>query len=158
MFFIRLSDSHTYILFFKHFPLDVPSKMFSVSSSPYALTAVQFKFEFKAFFFLQGTCSTTATQKSSPEEVASGECRGGFLSDLYLRRYLLHSELTVDGFLCRYLIQELHEAVSGRCSNLFRPADQRGKWRLQPGVSFLLFTTHTPCEFIMLPVYLTSSK
>uniref|UniRef100_A0A3B5N1W0 tRNA-specific adenosine deaminase 1 n=1 Tax=Xiphophorus couchianus TaxID=32473 RepID=A0A3B5N1W0_9TELE len=53
--------------------------------------------------------------------------------------------LSVDEFLCRYLIQELHRAVSSRYSSLFRPADRRGKWRLQPGVSFLLFTSHTPC-------------
>ncbi|XP_015253410.1 PREDICTED: tRNA-specific adenosine deaminase 1 isoform X1 [Cyprinodon variegatus] len=56
-----------------------------------------------------------------------------------------HAEVIARRGCIRYLIQELHGAVSGRCSSLFRPADQRGKWRLQPGVSFLLFTSHTPC-------------
>ncbi|XP_017160900.1 tRNA-specific adenosine deaminase 1 isoform X2 [Poecilia reticulata] len=64
---------------------------------------------------------------------------------VFLRGRFLHPEFSADEFLCRYLIQELHGAVSGRCSSLFRPADRRGKWRLQPGVSFLLFTSHTPC-------------
>lgn len=56
---------------------------------------------------------------------------------------------------CRYLIQELHRAVSCRDSSVFCPADQQGKWKLQAGVSFLFFTSHTPCESSMLPVYLT---
>ncbi|KAM4733633.1 tRNA-specific adenosine deaminase 1 isoform 2-T2 [Anableps anableps] len=56
-----------------------------------------------------------------------------------------HAEVIARRGCIRYLIQELHGAVSGRCSSLFCPADQRGKWRLQPGVSFLLFTSHTPC-------------
>ncbi|XP_016530011.1 tRNA-specific adenosine deaminase 1 isoform X1 [Poecilia formosa] len=56
-----------------------------------------------------------------------------------------HAEVIARRGCIRYLIQELHGAVSGRRSSLFRPADRRGKWRLQPGVSFLLFTSHTPC-------------
>ncbi|XP_027882405.1 tRNA-specific adenosine deaminase 1 [Xiphophorus couchianus] len=56
-----------------------------------------------------------------------------------------HAEVIARRGCIRYLIQELHRAVSSRYSSLFRPADRRGKWRLQPGVSFLLFTSHTPC-------------
>ncbi|XP_054888929.1 tRNA-specific adenosine deaminase 1 isoform X2 [Poeciliopsis prolifica] len=56
-----------------------------------------------------------------------------------------HAEVVARRGCVRYLIRELHAAVSGRCSSLFRPADRRGKWRLRPGVSFLLFTSHTPC-------------
>ncbi|KAM4554201.1 tRNA-specific adenosine deaminase 1 isoform 1-T1 [Fundulus diaphanus] len=56
-----------------------------------------------------------------------------------------HAEVIARRGCIRYLIQELHTAVSGRRGSLFHPADQRGKWRLQPGVSFLLFTSHTPC-------------
>ncbi|XP_047240466.1 tRNA-specific adenosine deaminase 1 isoform X3 [Girardinichthys multiradiatus] len=56
-----------------------------------------------------------------------------------------HAEVIARRGCIRYLIQELHGAVSGRCNSLFRQVDQRGKWRLQPGVSFLLFTSHTPC-------------
>uniref|UniRef100_A0A3Q2DTE6 tRNA-specific adenosine deaminase 1 n=1 Tax=Cyprinodon variegatus TaxID=28743 RepID=A0A3Q2DTE6_CYPVA len=69
-----------------------------------------------------------------------------------------HAEVIARRGCIRYLIQELHGAVSGRCSSLFRPADQRGKWRLQPGVSFLLFTSHTPCESNMLPACFTKKE
>ncbi|XP_028441715.1 tRNA-specific adenosine deaminase 1 isoform X2 [Perca flavescens] len=57
-----------------------------------------------------------------------------------------HAEVIARRGCIRYLIQELHRAVSGGDSSVFRQADERGgKWRLQPGVSFLFFTSHTPC-------------
>ncbi|XP_034389942.1 tRNA-specific adenosine deaminase 1 isoform X2 [Cyclopterus lumpus] len=55
-----------------------------------------------------------------------------------------HAEVIARRGCLRYLIQELHRAVSGGDSSVFCPADQR-KWRLRPGVSFLFFTSHTPC-------------
>lgn len=48
-------------------------------------------------------------------------------------------------------MEELHKAVGGRGSALFRPSDRRGRWKLQPGVSFVFFTSHTPCESRMFP-------
>uniref|UniRef100_A0A3Q3JCJ9 tRNA-specific adenosine deaminase 1 n=1 Tax=Monopterus albus TaxID=43700 RepID=A0A3Q3JCJ9_MONAL len=56
-----------------------------------------------------------------------------------------HAEVIARRGCVRYLIQELHSAVSGGGSSVFCLADQRGKWRLQLGVSFLFFTSHTPC-------------
>ncbi|XP_074487788.1 tRNA-specific adenosine deaminase 1 [Sebastes fasciatus] len=56
-----------------------------------------------------------------------------------------HAEVIARRGCIRYLIQELHKAVSGGDSSVFCQADQRGKWRLQPGISFLFFTSHTPC-------------
>ncbi|KAG7231053.1 hypothetical protein INR49_025083 [Caranx melampygus] len=56
-----------------------------------------------------------------------------------------HAEVIARRGCVRYLIQELHRAVSSADSSVFRPADQQGKWCLQPGVSFLFFTSHTPC-------------
>ncbi|XP_070687325.1 tRNA-specific adenosine deaminase 1 [Pempheris klunzingeri] len=64
--------------------------------------------------------------------------RGDILNDS-------HAEVIARRGCIRYLIQELHRAVSGRDSSVFRQAGQAGKWRLQPGVSFLFFTSHTPC-------------
>ncbi|XP_040895033.1 tRNA-specific adenosine deaminase 1 [Toxotes jaculatrix] len=64
--------------------------------------------------------------------------RGDILNDS-------HAEVIARRGCIRYLIQELHRAVSGEDSSVFGPADQTGKWRLQPGVSFLFFTSHTPC-------------
>ncbi|XP_049430847.1 tRNA-specific adenosine deaminase 1 [Epinephelus fuscoguttatus] len=56
-----------------------------------------------------------------------------------------HAEVIARRGCIRYLIQELHRAVSGGDSSVLCKADQRGKWRLQSGVSFLFFTSHTPC-------------
>ncbi|XP_076026126.1 tRNA-specific adenosine deaminase 1 [Genypterus blacodes] len=56
-----------------------------------------------------------------------------------------HAEVIARRGCIRYLLQELHRAVSGDHSSVFCPAEQQGKWRLQPGVSFLFFTSHTPC-------------
>uniref|UniRef100_A0A3Q3EWW2 tRNA-specific adenosine deaminase 1 n=1 Tax=Labrus bergylta TaxID=56723 RepID=A0A3Q3EWW2_9LABR len=47
--------------------------------------------------------------------------------------------------VCLYLTSELHRAVSGEESSVFCRGDERGKWKLQPGVSFIFFTSHTPC-------------
>uniref|UniRef100_A0A3B4F681 tRNA-specific adenosine deaminase 1 n=1 Tax=Pundamilia nyererei TaxID=303518 RepID=A0A3B4F681_9CICH len=56
-----------------------------------------------------------------------------------------HAEVIARRGCIRYLIQELHGAVSGQGSSVFCAADERGKWKLRPRVSFLLFTSHTPC-------------
>ncbi|XP_076588352.1 tRNA-specific adenosine deaminase 1 isoform X2 [Chaetodon auriga] len=56
-----------------------------------------------------------------------------------------HAEVIARRGCIRYLIQELRRAVSGGLSPVFCQADQCGKWKLRPGVSFLLFTSHTPC-------------
>ncbi|XP_053175321.1 tRNA-specific adenosine deaminase 1 [Scomber japonicus] len=56
-----------------------------------------------------------------------------------------HAEIIARRGCIRYLIQELHRAVSGGHSSVFCQTDERGKWRLRPEVSFLFFTSHTPC-------------
>ncbi|XP_076878718.1 tRNA-specific adenosine deaminase 1 isoform X2 [Brachyhypopomus gauderio] len=44
-----------------------------------------------------------------------------------------------------YLMEQLGVALRGECSTIFCPGDQKGKWRLRPGVTFLFFSSHTPC-------------
>ncbi|XP_030587609.1 tRNA-specific adenosine deaminase 1 isoform X2 [Archocentrus centrarchus] len=64
-----------------------------------------------------------------------------------------HAEVIARRGCVRYLIQELRGAVSGRGSSVFCAADERGKWRIRPGVSFLLFSSHTPCgDASIIPV------
>ncbi|KAI4824557.1 hypothetical protein KUCAC02_013061 [Chaenocephalus aceratus] len=41
--------------------------------------------------------------------------------------------------------EELYRAVSGGGSAVFCQAEEQGKWTAHPGVSFLFFTSHTPC-------------
>ncbi|XP_061628682.1 tRNA-specific adenosine deaminase 1 isoform X2 [Phyllopteryx taeniolatus] len=56
-----------------------------------------------------------------------------------------HAEVIARRGCIRYLTQELHSAVSGRGSTVFCQTAHQGKLRLQPGISFLFFTSHTPC-------------
>ncbi|KAM6946295.1 tRNA-specific adenosine deaminase 1 [Aplochiton taeniatus] len=56
-----------------------------------------------------------------------------------------HAEVIARRGCIRYLTEQLRMAVSGQESSVFCQADQRGKWKLQPGVSFLFFSSHTPC-------------
>lgn len=94
----------------------------------------------------------TATQKSLQEEDVSGlDPVLGVLRSLIAPSNLsLQYEIFLfDERVCawsRYLIQELHQAVTGGDSSVFCQAEEQGKWKLQPGVSFVFFTSHTPCE------------
>ncbi|XP_011605188.2 tRNA-specific adenosine deaminase 1 [Takifugu rubripes] len=56
-----------------------------------------------------------------------------------------HAEVIARRGCVRYLIQELHRTVTGGDSSVFCRAEQQGKWKLKPGVSFHFFTSHTPC-------------
>lgn len=96
-------------------------------------------------FLIQVMYLTTATQRSLPGGDVSGACMNPPVSlQAVWLCWLLYVYVCV--FICRYLIQELHGAVSGRGSSVFCAADERRKWKLRPRVSFLLFTSHTPCE------------
>ena len=104
----------------------------------------------------------TAMQKSLPEGDVSGLCLYSVLCLCYSNKYRVLAlcvcvcmYVYVCVFVCtfRYLIQELHRAVSGADNSVFCPAKQQGKWSLQPGVSFVFFTSHTPCESSMPPVH-----
>ncbi|RVE72310.1 hypothetical protein OJAV_G00060600 [Oryzias javanicus] len=64
-----------------------------------------------------------------------------------------HAEVIARRGCIRYLMEELQKAVGGRSSAVFRPSDERGRWRLQPGVSFVFFSSHTPCgDASIIPV------
>ncbi|KAM4619189.1 tRNA-specific adenosine deaminase 1 [Polymixia lowei] len=56
-----------------------------------------------------------------------------------------HAEVIARRGCIRYLTEQLRRAVCGQGSSMFCRADQLGKWRLHPGVSFLFFSSHTPC-------------
>ncbi|XP_061628687.1 tRNA-specific adenosine deaminase 1 isoform X7 [Phyllopteryx taeniolatus] len=72
-----------------------------------------------------------------------------------------HAEVIARRGCIRYLTQELHSAVSGRGSTVFCQTAHQGKLRLQPGISFLFFTSHTPsvswCKVPDQPLDVTAS-
>lgn len=94
----------------------------------------------------------TAMQKSLQEEDVSGTCLYWLCPQSLCLNLDIWAHRKRGGvfflyvFTCRYLIQELHQVVTGGNSCVFCPAAEEGKWKLQPGVSFLFFTSHTPCE------------
>ncbi|XP_036391407.1 tRNA-specific adenosine deaminase 1 [Megalops cyprinoides] len=56
-----------------------------------------------------------------------------------------HAEIIARRSFVRYLTAQLRRAVSGDPSGVFSPAEEKGKWRLKEGVSFIFYTSHTPC-------------
>uniref|UniRef100_W5M5E9 tRNA-specific adenosine deaminase 1 n=1 Tax=Lepisosteus oculatus TaxID=7918 RepID=W5M5E9_LEPOC len=56
-----------------------------------------------------------------------------------------HAEVIARRGFLRYLTEQLRLAVSRAGSSVFAPGTDRGRWSLQPGVSFVFFTSHTPC-------------
>uniref|UniRef100_A0A3Q3WWW2 tRNA-specific adenosine deaminase 1 n=1 Tax=Mola mola TaxID=94237 RepID=A0A3Q3WWW2_MOLML len=92
-------------------------------------------------------CATSGTVEKEVVSLGTGtKCighramspSGGVINDS-------HAEVIARRGCIRYLIQELHRAVTGGCSSVFCQAEEHGKWKLRPGVSFLFFTSHTPC-------------
>ncbi|XP_041967203.1 tRNA-specific adenosine deaminase 1 isoform X1 [Alosa sapidissima] len=56
-----------------------------------------------------------------------------------------HAEIIARRGCVRYLMEQLRLAVLGESSALFCPAEEMGKWKVHPEVSFVFFTSHTPC-------------
>ncbi|XP_039186968.1 tRNA-specific adenosine deaminase 1 [Crotalus tigris] len=56
-----------------------------------------------------------------------------------------HAEVMAKRSFQRYLIHQLWLAAVGQESSIFIPATEKGKWLLKPLISFVFFTSHTPC-------------
>ncbi|XP_027016685.2 tRNA-specific adenosine deaminase 1 [Tachysurus fulvidraco] len=56
-----------------------------------------------------------------------------------------HAEVIVRRSCIRYMMEQLCVGMRGGHSSVFCRADQTGKWRIRPEVSFLFFCSHTPC-------------
>uniref|UniRef100_A0A3B1KET4 tRNA-specific adenosine deaminase 1 n=1 Tax=Astyanax mexicanus TaxID=7994 RepID=A0A3B1KET4_ASTMX len=65
-------------------------------------------------------------------------CKGDVLNDS-------HAEVIARRSCVRYLMEQLCKALRGEQDSVFCPADQKGKWKLRPEISFIFFTSHTPC-------------
>ncbi|KAM5262510.1 tRNA-specific adenosine deaminase 1 isoform 2-T2 [Ctenodactylus gundi] len=56
-----------------------------------------------------------------------------------------HAEVIARRSFQRYLLHQLHLAATQKEDTIFIPGTQRGLWKLRPGLSFVFFTSHTPC-------------
>ncbi|XP_051978752.1 tRNA-specific adenosine deaminase 1 isoform X2 [Xyrauchen texanus] len=56
-----------------------------------------------------------------------------------------HAEVIARRGCVRYLMEQLYRALSGQDSAVFCPGNEKGKWMVKPDVSFIFFTSQTPC-------------
>ncbi|XP_037372069.2 tRNA-specific adenosine deaminase 1 isoform X2 [Talpa occidentalis] len=56
-----------------------------------------------------------------------------------------HAEVIARRSFQRYLLHQLHLAAALKENSIFVPGTQRGLWRLKPDLSFVFFSSHTPC-------------
>ncbi|XP_075045248.1 tRNA-specific adenosine deaminase 1 isoform X2 [Mixophyes fleayi] len=56
-----------------------------------------------------------------------------------------HAEVIAKRSFQRYLLHQLSLALSKSPDCVFVPGSESGKWTLKPAVSFVFFTSHTPC-------------
>ncbi|XP_075440036.1 tRNA-specific adenosine deaminase 1 isoform X2 [Ascaphus truei] len=64
-----------------------------------------------------------------------------------------HAEIIAKRSFQRYLLHQLSLAVSKTRDCVFLPGTDTGKWMLKPEISFVFFTSHTPCgDASIIPV------
>ncbi|CAO2610049.1 tRNA-specific adenosine deaminase 1 [Lemmus lemmus] len=56
-----------------------------------------------------------------------------------------HAEIIARRSFQRYLLHQLHLAAVLKEDSIFVPGTQRGLWKLRPDLSFVFFSSHTPC-------------
>ncbi|KAM6430052.1 tRNA-specific adenosine deaminase 1 isoform 3-T5 [Liasis olivaceus] len=56
-----------------------------------------------------------------------------------------HAEVVAKRSFQRYLLHQLWLAAVGQEPSIFTPGTEKGKWVLKPHISFVFFTSHTPC-------------
>lgn len=56
-----------------------------------------------------------------------------------------HAEVIARRSFQRYLLHQLHLAVTLKEGSIFVPGTQRGLWKLRPDTLFVFFSSHTPC-------------
>ncbi|KAG8437463.1 hypothetical protein GDO86_008241 [Hymenochirus boettgeri] len=64
-----------------------------------------------------------------------------------------HAEIIAKRSFQRYLLYQLSLVVSESTESIFIPGTEVGKWMIKPRISFVFFTSHTPCgDASIIPV------
>ncbi|XP_007431840.2 tRNA-specific adenosine deaminase 1-like [Python bivittatus] len=58
-----------------------------------------------------------------------------------------HAEVVAKRSFQRYLLHQLWLAAVGQEPSIFTLGTEKGKWVLKPHISFVFFTSHTPCKY-----------
>lgn len=53
-------------------------------------------------------------------------------------------------FPTRYLLHQLWLAAVQQEASIFSPGTEPGMWILRPHITFIFFSSHTPCEYVEL--------
>ncbi|NXU88078.1 ADAT1 deaminase, partial [Xiphorhynchus elegans] len=56
-----------------------------------------------------------------------------------------HAEVVAKRSFQRYLLHQMWLAVSHQQCSIFSPGTETGKWKLKPNITFVFFSSHTPC-------------
>uniref|UniRef100_A0A7M4ENX4 tRNA-specific adenosine deaminase 1 n=1 Tax=Crocodylus porosus TaxID=8502 RepID=A0A7M4ENX4_CROPO len=56
-----------------------------------------------------------------------------------------HAEVVAKRSFQRYLLHQLGLAASHQQCSIFIPGTETGKWKLKPHITFIFFSSHTPC-------------
>ncbi|KYO42977.1 tRNA-specific adenosine deaminase 1 isoform B [Alligator mississippiensis] len=56
-----------------------------------------------------------------------------------------HAEVVAKRSFQRYLLHQLGLAASYQQCSIFSPGMETGKWKLKPHITFIFFSSHTPC-------------
>lgn len=56
-----------------------------------------------------------------------------------------HAEVVAKRSFQRYLLHQVQLAASHQQCNIFIPGTETGKWKLKPNITFVFFSSHTPC-------------
>ncbi|NXX88738.1 ADAT1 deaminase, partial [Centropus bengalensis] len=56
-----------------------------------------------------------------------------------------HAEIVAKRSFQRYLLHQMSLAASHQQCSIFIPGTETGKWKLKPNITFVFFSSHTPC-------------
>ncbi|KAM6057896.1 tRNA-specific adenosine deaminase 1 isoform 3-T6 [Chlamydotis macqueenii] len=70
-----------------------------------------------------------------------------------------HAEIVAKRSFQRYLLHQMWLAASHQQCSIFTPGTETGKWKLKPNITFVFFSSHTPCgDASIIPISETENQ